>query len=132
MKKSILLLLFSLSLFAQDIPWVKSYDEAKTIAAESGKTVMVMFSQAGCPTCEYMKDVAFADETLADYIRFYFVPVEIDIYEQEVPEGFRFRGTPTFYFTDHTGKKVARKIAGGAKAETFLKELQRIRSSLKK
>jgi len=132
MKKVILLLTLSLSLFAQGIAWVKSYDEAKKIAAETGKTVMIMFSQAGCPTCEYMKDVAFEDETLADYIRFYFVPVEIDIYEQEVPDGFRFRGTPTFYFTDHNGKKVARKIAGGAKADVFLKELQQIRSTLKK
>lgn len=131
MKKIILLLLFSLALAAQDIPWIKSYDEAKTIAQNEGKTIMIMFSQAGCPTCDYMKDVAFKDEALADYIRFYFVPVEIDIYEQEVPDGFRFRGTPTFYFTDHTGKKVARKIAGGAKAETFLKELRHIRKNLK-
>ena len=132
MKKLIILLTFSALLFAQELPWAKSYDEAKKVAADTGKPVMVMFSQAGCPTCEYMKDVAFKDETLAEYIRFYFVPVEIDIYEQEVPEGFRFRGTPTFFFTDHTGKKIARKIAGGAKADVFLKELQDIRSGLKK
>ena len=132
MKKLILLLLFALSLVAENLPWAKSYDEAKKISSETGKTVMIMFSQAGCPTCEYMKDVAFENEELADYIRFYFVPVEIDIYEQEVPDGFRFRGTPTFYFTDHNGKKVARKIAGGAKADVFLKELQQIRSTLKK
>ncbi len=132
MKKLILLTFITVSLWAEGITWVKSYDDAKKIAAAEGKTIMIMFSQAGCPTCEYMKDVAFQNETLADYIRFYFVPVEIDIYEQEVPDGFRFRGTPTFYFTDHNGKKVARKIAGGAKAETFLKELQQIRKNLKK
>lgn len=131
MKKLLLLLLFAASLFSEEIKWVKTFDEAKKFSEHNGKIVMLMLTQEGCPTCEYMKDNAFKNEALSYYINANFLPVEIDIYEDEVPDGFRARGTPTFYFTNHKGKKVARKIAGGAKAEVFLDELKKIIKEVK-
>lgn len=133
MKRLMLLLLLSLStLFAEEIQWVKGFEKAKNISQQNGKIVMMMLSQAGCPTCDYMKYNAFKNDALSYYINANFIPVEIDIYEEEVPDGFRARGTPTFYFVNHTGRQVARKIIGGAKPEVFLEELQKIRKNQKR
>ncbi len=115
------------TLFAQEIPWLNNYEAAKTQAAAEKKIIMVMFSQPACPTCIYMKENTFKDETVIDYLRFHFVSVELDIYKDKIP-GFRPIGTPTFFFLDAKGKKIARPIFGGAKPKDFLEHLQTVRN----
>ena len=129
MRIPLLLLLLALTLPGNELSWISDYDTAKKRAADESKIILLMFTQEGCPACRYMEENTFRDPNTIDYIHYHFIPVQIDIYEDTIPDGFRPLGTPTFYFTDASGKKVARKIFGGAKAEDFLKHLQSVRES---
>ncbi len=125
MKKiALLMMAAAFTLLAADFEWAKSYDSARKEAAQENKLVFVMFSQENCRMCNYMKDNVFEDETLANFITLHFVPVDIDINEETVPEGFKVRGTPTFYIVKPNGEHVGRAIVGGAKAPAFLKKLE--------
>ena len=128
MRRIFAIVALSLHLAGSDIPWTKDFETAKQAAATEKKIVLLMFTQSGCPTCTYMEKNTFTDTAVIDYIRFHFVPVKLDIYSDTIPEGFRPLGTPTFYFTDGSGKKIARKIFGGAKAADFLRHLQNVRN----
>ncbi len=125
--KKILLLFLSLLLFAADFDWVSSLTKALDLAKKEHKIVMLMISQPGCPTCEYMDDVAFENEELSEYVQNYFIPLKLNLKEAK-KLGFKAYGTPTFYFLDENGKKITRALVGGATAKTFLAKLQEIRS----
>ncbi|WP_201352740.1 thioredoxin family protein [Hydrogenimonas urashimensis] len=125
MKKMVLVAMIALSsLFAADFEWAKSYENAKQIAAKENKLVFVMFSQETCRMCNYMKEKVFEDEDLANFIALHFVPVDIDINKEKIPEGFRVMGTPTFYIVKPDGEHVGRAIIGGAKAKPFMHRLE--------
>lgn len=117
-------------LFANELEFLHSLDEAKQEAQQEQKAVLIMFTQEGCPTCEYMKDIAFADEILSSYMQTNFILVELDINTQALPEGLKVFGTPTFYVLNYNGQKVGRQFAGGAKASEFLKILKEYKKQL--
>ena len=126
MKRIILFLMITISttLLAADFEWAKDFKTAKEMAAKQNKLVFVMFSQETCRMCNYMKDTVFEDEELANYITLHFVPVDIDINREQIPEGFKVMGTPTFYIVKPDGEKVGRAIIGGAKPKPFLQKLE--------
>ena len=113
MKKAVLLtLLLSSALFAE-LNWAKSYKAGLAQAQKEQKMVMVMFSQDGCPACEYMKDIVFDEDAVVDEVHMDFVPVHIDIHSDVKPDGLRYAGTPTFHFLTSDGKRIDR-LDGGA------------------
>ncbi|WP_353662739.1 DUF255 domain-containing protein [Hydrogenimonas sp. SS33] len=125
MKKTILILLLAFSaVIATDFDWAPNLKSAEKEAAKENKLVFLMFSQKTCRICNYMKEKVFEDESVVNFITLHFVPVEIDINEAKVPEGFRVIGTPTFYILKPDGEPVGRPIVGGAKAPAFLKKLE--------
>lgn len=126
MKKIVILAMTVLSLFAETLPWAKSFDEAKKQAAASHKMVMVMLSQEGCEMCDYMKYVVFKNPEVITAVDARFIPVEIDIHKGKVPDGMRAFGTPTFYFTDENGNKIGRQMVGGAAPASFIDALGHI------
>ena len=126
--RAIALLSMALLLFAADFDWL-GYKEALKKARKLHKPIMVMITQKGCPTCEYMDDVAFEDEELVDFIEYNFIPVKLSIQEAK-KVGLKAYGTPTFYFLDANGSKIARPLAGGATAKNFLAKLKEIKGGL--
>jgi thioredoxin-related protein len=125
MKKVILffMILFGLS-FANDLDWADSFTAAKQQAAKEDKLIMVMVSQVDCRSCEYMKEVAFDDETLADYMETNFVMLELDMNARTELKELKVFGTPTTYIFKSNGDKIGRQIIGRAAAPAFLKKLQ--------
>lgn len=118
-------IVFALSLFAADIKWAQSYDEALKIAKKENKHIFLMLSQPGCPTCIQMKEsVLKKDELLANEINSKFVAVEVNVLKDSWNKKFRAFATPTFYFLDKNENKLGRQFVGGAEAGEFLKILK--------
>lgn len=119
-----LLLVFAVNLFA--FTWAKSFDDAKQEAKVSGKSIMLVLTQHGCDSCEYMKNIVFKEASVSDTIDSRFIPVEIDVKTGIVPTGFKVFGVPTIYFLDANGNKIARQFVGMAKSDAFLDLLRKI------
>lgn len=117
-KVLISLALITLCAYAQ-INWVASYNTALVKAAKEKKNVMVMLSKEGCPACEYMEDVVFAEQAVEDTLNKNFIPVHLDIHNDKVPPELGYIGTPTFHFVNAKGEKLKRHD-GAANIPTFM------------
>lgn len=107
-----------------EITFLNNFNQAKEEAVKMKKNILVMFTQEGCPACEYMESVAFEDEVLSNYMNTHFILVKLDINNDRIPLHLKAYGTPTFYVLNPQGEKIGRQIVGGGKADAFLKLLQ--------
>jgi len=120
-----------MAIFAES-NWSTSYENAKKEAFSEGKSVMVMLSKEGCDACWYMENIVFEDTKVKALIQKNFVPVYMDINEEEVPELFKFVGTPTFYFTDANGSKLGHRINGAKNVKEFTQRVNEILKEVKR
>ena len=118
MKKTLFLLLFSLSLFAEP-NWTTSFEEAKAQASKDNKNILIMLSRESCDACWYMENIVFEDKKMNTLLKANFVPVYMDVNVEDVPEKFKYIGTPTFYFTDTNGTKIGHRINGAKNVKDF-------------
>jgi len=120
-------LFISLS-FAGELEIFHNLEKATESAKKDNMKVLMMLSQEGCVTCEYMLDVVFDNEDVIDFLNTAFKVVELDIHKDKIPNGFRAYGTPTFYILDINGKKIGRQIVGAQTIPNFLKTLKKSKS----
>lgn len=125
------LLILSMCAFAQPA-WTHSYEEAKIQALEVNKSIMVMLSKEGCDACWYMENIVFEDKVMKSLVMDNFIPVYLDINEDEIPEQFIFIGTPTFYFTRANGEKLGHRLNGASNVKDFTAKINEILQELKK
>lgn len=128
MRKIVFGILATVSLLMAQLDWAANYEAALAQAAKEQKLVMVMLTREGCPACEYMKDIVFDDDAVADEVHFGFVPVQISIDYQRVPSGLGYIGTPTFHFLKSDGSKVGR-LDGGANVPDFTAKLREVKKA---
>lgn len=121
------ILIFSLSLWARP-QWTNSYSEAKESALKEKKLIMIMLSREHCQACWYMEHIVFKNKDVKALIVDNFIPVYVDVNSDVVPKGFSYIGTPTFYFTDESGKQVSNRLDGGANAKDFTQKLNEVLS----
>ncbi|MGD9715572.1 DUF255 domain-containing protein [Sulfuricurvum sp. IAE1] len=120
------LLLISTSLFAE-LDWAPSYEQGLAQAKKEHKIVMLMFSKKSCKMCNVMKTKVYENDEVAEYVKSFYVPVEIDIEVHPDKYGYAVFGTPTYYFLDSNGKQIGRMMVGGATAEGFLQKLKDVK-----
>lgn len=122
--KRLLLTLFLLlnSLYAME--WM-SYDEAITKAKQEDKVVMVMLGRTTCGVCNYMKKVVFHDKKVIKKLDAKFISVYVELDFDDIPNGFTYVGTPTFYFVDKN-QKVLSRFDGGKTVPSFLTALSEV------
>ncbi|WP_200762323.1 thioredoxin family protein [Nitrosophilus alvini] len=123
MKKLVSILFLSIVLFAADFDWVESLDKAKEMAKKTGKPIMLMIDQKGCEACEYMDEVVFETDNVAEFVENFFIPVKMEMKKAKAA-GFKVFGTPTFYFFNSKGEKIGRQLVGAAPAKAFIHKLQ--------
>lgn len=124
MKKFLLIiLLLSSSLFAE-LDWTGSYEQGLAKAKKEQKAVMLMFSSKTCKMCSYMKKTVYENDDVSEYVKTFFIPIEIDIAEHPDKYGYAVFGTPTYYFLTSEGKPIGRMMVGGASPEGFLQKLK--------
>lgn len=105
----------SLSLFAFEL---KTYEAALKEQKKTNKIIMIDVVRTGCHYCEEMDRDVFADKEMAAWIAKRFIPVQINLDEQDLPLGLDVSFTPTFYFVDKK-QKVVKKIPGAWNIEDF-------------
>jgi thioredoxin-related protein len=127
MKKILLLTLFLASTLFADLDWANSYDQGVAQAKKEHKIVMLMFTSKTCKMCNYMKKTVYENEEVSEYIKNFFIPVDIDIAEHPDKYGYNVFGTPTYYFLDSNGKQIGRMMVGGASPEGFLQKLKDVK-----
>ncbi|MFZ2969506.1 MAG: thioredoxin family protein [Sulfuricurvum sp.] len=127
MKKILLaLVLMSSSLFAE-LDWAPSYEQGLAKAKKEHKMIMLMFSSKTCKMCNYMKKTVYENEDVSEYVKAFFIPIDVDIAEHSDKYGYVAFGTPTYYFLDSNGKQIGRMIVGGASPEGFIQKLKEAR-----
>lgn len=121
MKKIILSMLFVISLFGDDFDWVYDFNEAKELAKEEEKIVMMFLSMEFCPVCKYTKEKIFTNEEIAELLEDNMIFYYVDVVKDKVPEGFSYKGTPTTYFLRPDGFVIGKKFQGAAPVEEYKK-----------
>ncbi len=124
--KSVLSLLSIVAiLYAGALEWSHNYEKSLKKARSLHKPVLMMYHAEWCPECGYMKEVIFKDPKLSEYMQNRFELLALDISKDKLPQGYRYRGVPTF-FVISPEKKLLGKIEGASSAEEFLKKLKAI------
>jgi len=132
MKKIFASLVFlAVSVFAEQ-DWLRSYEQAKTLALQENKLILVMLSKEGCDACWYMENIVFEDSAIDALLKKNFVPVYLDIHEDSVPEQFKYIGTPVFYFTDAQGKKIGHVLNGASNVKDFMNRVTTVLEAAEK
>jgi thioredoxin-related protein len=123
MKSLIILIALGISLISGEIRYEHHFDQALQKAKTLDKKVLMLYSAAWCPECNYMKEVVFNENEVSEYIEQHFVVLILDIQKDDLPKEFDYIGIPTFFIIDKEGKEKNR-IVGGDKAAKFLKRLK--------
>lgn len=84
---NLVFLLPALNLFAQEIQWLRSAEQAATQAAQSGKPILVYVRSANCHYCDLMQTNVWQDRATVDAVMRDFVPLKLT--REENPEAVR-------------------------------------------
>lgn len=108
------------------IAWADDFTAAQQQAVESDKPILLFFTGKWCSPCQIMKRQVWADDEVMSAVNAAFIPVTIDVDDQEAAEALNryWRGvTPTTIIADANGDVLHQKHGGMSKAG-FLEMLQ--------
>jgi len=112
--------------YAGQISQDKGFQRVYAQKENASRILLMIYTAKSCPQCAYMKQKVFRDTEVKAYMDRYFVVMEKDIHNDELPDGFGYFGIPTIYFIDREGKQVG-KVIGSSRPGAFLKTLETIR-----
>ena len=119
MQKLLLLLLLSFSLFAGEIHYYDSYDEALRVAKKEHKPLILFMTQHGCRACKFMKTKVLPTKNISQFINKNYIIAQLDVRNNMVPDALQVHMTPTFHFITPDAKKFHESIIGGKNADDF-------------
>jgi thioredoxin-related protein len=128
MKKLFGLLLLTSSLFSKELTWNHHMAEAIKLSQDSNKPIMMMYSATWCGECDKMKNKIFQTDGINKLLRDDFILLSFDVEQdmERLPEGFSFRGVPTFFFIN-SDKKLLKKVEGSCTKDSFLGKLKAVK-----
>lgn len=91
---------------SNDVAWAHDFDDARALAAESDRPLLLFFTAEWCVPCRVMKREVFADRKVMQAINASVVPVMLYAGEpgtDAVFERYQVGGTPVTIFTDSAG-----------------------------
>lgn len=129
MKTAFGILLFAVSVHAENVDWGHNYDRALEKAKADKKLVMVDLYTDWCGWCKKLDQTVFKDKQVEEKLAKDFVAVkinpEVNSKNAQLAKAFGTRGFPHIVFADADGKKVA-EIRGYVPADEFLKQLEQL------
>lgn len=123
MRLMFVVFLFSLSLFAGNLTWHSTYNEAFDTAKKEHKLLMLFLTQPGCKTCAYMRDETLKDPKVTAYLETHFTVAELYMESKSLPKRYRVKMSPVFTFIDPEEDDIVEQIMGGRTPERFLQTL---------
>jgi len=119
MKKLLLLLVFTLSLFsAQEF---KDYKSGLEYAQKNNRSLLVVVEQDHCPWCAKFK-VTLADKEVQKVLNEKFVLVFLNK-DEKLPKRFQVSMTPVSFIVDNTGETLL-EVIGYATPKKLLFDLE--------
>ena len=103
------------------------FDKALQKAKKEHKIVMIKATSPYCHYCKIMEREVLSDKDIVKLLQKGFVSVAVDVYKDPLPQGLKYKVTPTFFFLDGNGK-VLKVIPGAFNKEDFaevLKDVQK-------
>lgn len=121
------------SLFSSELSWSKNFLTSKSEATKNDKLILLVYTMKDCAACEYLKDVTLDNDEVKEYINKNFVIVERDAKNpSHKVSGLDVFGSPTIYFLNKNGEKVAQPTVGALTATKFLDKLKEVAKSSQK
>lgn len=127
----VLALGLSVSSLVAEPNWSHSYEEVKSLAQKESKAIMIMISKEGCDACWYMENIVFEDTKLKALVMNSFIPLYLDVNNDEIPSELHYIGTPTFYFMTAKGEKIGHRINGASNVKDFTQKVEGILETIK-
>jgi thioredoxin-related protein len=107
----------------------QEYDQAKKLAASSGKPILLHFYTDWCTYCKKMDAETFANEKVAAYMNENFVATKVNPYKQsDIAAKYQVHSVPANWFLKADGTAISR-LPGLIKPELFLWVLKYISTS---
>lgn len=104
MKKILLFVLLSITLFGGEIIWNDTFAEAQAKAKKESKPLMVLITSEQCRWCRKLEATTLSDETVISKINTKFVPVHVTRDKDIYPKTLTAKMVPMSYFLDGEGK----------------------------
>jgi len=104
MKKLALLALLTANLFAIDIAWNDTYEQAQAKAKKESKPMLVIITSEQCRWCRKLESTTLSDDEIVSKINSRFIPVHVTRDKSVYPKNLTAKMVPMSYFLDSTGK----------------------------
>lgn len=129
---SLVLLLHVPSALAQEIQWLRSAEQAASLAAQSGKPILVYVRSANCHYCDLMQSNVWQDPATAEIVMRDFVPLKLS--REENPEAVKvlqIKGYPsTVIFS--ADRRYVDRLDGYVEAPQFRAAVNKMQSASRK
>ena len=104
MKKLLLLLMITGSLFANELGWSHDYKETIEKAQKSGKLVYILITSDNCRWCRKFESTTLQDKDIQKRLYKEFEVVHLSRDRHFIPKKFETAPVPRHYFIDAKGK----------------------------
>ncbi len=114
---------------AEEIRWLRSAEQAATLAAQSGKPILVYVRSANCHYCDLMQSNVWQDPTAVAAVNRDFVPLKLTREENpEAVQALQIKGFPsTVIFA--ADRRYVDRLDGYVEPEKFLKAVGRAKQA---
>ena len=104
MKLFFAFLVFSLTLFSQELHFFNDYNKALQNAKKEHKLVYVLIVSDTCRWCKKFENITLQNKKIKERVNKEFVTVLLSRDRHFIPKGFKTSPVPRHYFVDAKGK----------------------------
>lgn len=104
MKKLVLLALLMANLFATEIAWNDTYEQAQAQAKKESKPLWILITSEQCRWCRKFEATTLQDEGVISKLNLKFVAVHVTRDKSIYPKTLSAKMVPMNYFLDSDGK----------------------------
>jgi uncharacterized protein YyaL (SSP411 family) len=106
MKKIVMAMWLSATLFGADIGWQESYAAAQSKAKKESKPILMIITTEECRWCRKLEASTLSDNQIISKINSRFVPIHVTRDKDVYPKTLSAKMVPMSYFLDPQGKVI--------------------------